>query len=496
MSPRRVVHPAAAIALLALTASAPAHAQKDAKWDPRHLSTSPLRRVEVPALARMTLPNGMTVLLLENHDLPRVTGRLDVRMSPVWIPDARVGLGTITGDAMRSGGTATHGGDWLDDRLAAIGASLSTDLSVDMASADFDCLSENLDEVVGLFADVLRHPAFPPDKIELAKVGLRQAIASRNDEMIPLLVRVAHQAVYGKASPYARQPEYATVDAVTREDCVKLHRAAFEPTRAALAIYGDFRSEPLKKRLEEQLGDWKGAGVALPPAPPTPESSRARLVFAPKEDVTQSGILLTHLGFRADDPDFPAMDVYQMALGGGFQSRLVKRIRSARGLAYATGAVAGEGYPRPGVFMAYSLTRGDSTMTALDLLRDEVRKSTAAPFTADELDAAKQSVQNAFVFNFEQPSSVLFRAAYYQVFGYPQDFLDRYQKGLEGVTAAATLEAARRKVHPEAMIAVVVGKEKDFDRPLESYGLPVERVDIRIPPPPATKKPAASRRGR
>lgn len=489
MSAPRILPSALVLVTLLLGTHPSAYAQSDAKWDPRHLKTPPLRRIEVPEITRVPLPNGMTVLLLENHDLPRVSGRLFVRTTPLWISDAKVGLGSITGEVIRSGGTATHGGDWLDDHLAAIGATIATDFSIDLATADFDCLSENLDEVVGLFADVIRHPAFPPDKIELSKVGLRQAIASRNDEVVPLLVRVAYQAVYGKNSPFARQPEYATVAAVTREDCLQLHRTAFEPSRAVLAITGDFRSDHVKERLQALLGDWKGPGVALPPAAALAASGPARLVFAPKDDVTQSGILLTQLGFRADDPDYPAMDVYQMALGGGFQSRLVRHIRTARGLAYSTGASAGEGYARPGVFLAYSLTRGDSTMTALGLLRDEVRASTAAPFTPGELDAAKQSVQNAFVFNFERRSSVLFRAAYYQALGYPQDFLERYQKGLEAVTAASTLEAARRKVHPDGLIAVVVGKEKDFDRPLESYGLPVERVDITIPPPPAPRKP-------
>ena len=104
-------------------------------------------------------------------------------------------------------------------------------------------------------------------------------------------------------------------------------------------------------------------------------------MFAPKDDVTQTGIIISHLGFRADDPDYAAMNVYGMALGGGFQSRLVNKIRTERGLAYASGAMAGADFVRPGVFIAYSLTRTDSALTALDLLRDETRKTTEAPFT-------------------------------------------------------------------------------------------------------------------
>lgn len=492
---------AALAALLATVAVSAAAADLDSKFDPKRLVTPPLGKIQTVKPEQLALPNGLTVYLLENHDLPLVSGSAYVLSSPVWTPKEKWGLAQIMGETMRRGGTQAHPGDWLDDRLAAIGATISTSHGVDFASGYFRCLSDNTDEVVGLFAEILRQPAFPDDKIELSKVGLRQEIASRNDEMFSIINRVAAEAVFGKGSPYAPLPEYVTVEAVTRDDCMELHRNVFEPSRIVLAVYGDFKSAEMKQLLTARFGDWKGAKAAFPTPPPMPEMKPSRLFFAPKEDVTQSGILVAHLGFRADDPDYPSMDVFQMALGGGFQSRLVNRIRTQRGLAYATGASAGEGYQRPGVFLAYSLTRSDSTMMALDLLREEVGKVVQAPFTDEELKTAKESVQNTFVFNFEDPAQVLFRSAYYQVVGYPQDFLDRYQKGLDLVTAQSVLDAAKRKVHPDKLLAVVVGKEQDFDRPLAAMGLPLERVDITIPPPPskvavATATPEALARGR
>jgi zinc protease len=462
----------------------------DPKYDPSKVTAPPLKPITKVTPERVKLKNGIVVYLLENHDLPVVTGTSYAKSTPLFIPNDKVGLGTITGEAMRSGGSTQHAGDWLDDRLGAIGASISTDISADLATSGFRSLTENVAEVTGLWSEVLKQPALPDDKIELSKVGLRREIASRNDEMFDVLRRVAATAVYGKDSPYARFPEYATVEAVTRADCVDLHRKLFEPSRTVIAVYGDFKSADMKKLLTNKFGSWKGANIALPAQPPVPADIKPRLLFAPKEDVTQSGIVLTHLGFRADDPDYPPMDVYSTALGGGFQSRLVNEIRTKRGLAYATGSSAGEGYLRPGVFLAYSLTRGDSTMTALDLLRKEVKRTVDAPFTDEELRVAKQSVENGFVFNFERPSSVLFRAAYFDVVGYPQDFLQTYQKGLQSVNASSVQAAAQRKVHPDKFVAVVVGKEKDFDKPLESAGLPVERVDITIPPPPSKKAAA------
>ena len=482
MTNARTMFRVALLGLLALVAVSPARAVvDDSRFDPKALTTPPLRRVQVPKPVRYVMPNGSVVFLLEDHDLPVVKGRALFKSSPLWVAAEKAGLDNVTGEVMRSGGSAAHSGDWLDDRLAAIGASIST--SDDWASGGFRCLTENTGEVLSLFGEILRAPDFPKDKIELSKVGLRQSIASRNDEMIPLLIRVSTEAVYGKDNPYARKPEYATVEAITREDCQKLQARIFQPNRMVLAVYGDFKAAEMKKLLAAKFGDWKKGDAAAVPPPPVPGAAKPRLVFAPKEDVTQTGIIISHLGFRADDPDYASMTVFEMALGGGFQSRLVNKIRTERGLAYAAGAAAGADYARPGVFMAYSLTRNDSALTALDLLRQETAKVTEAPFTDAELKVAKESVVNGLVFQFAEPSAILFRSSYFELTGYPLDFLERYQKALEGVNATTVLEAAKRKIHPDQFVAIVVGKEKEFEKPLESMGLPLERVDISIPAP-------------
>ena len=479
-----------ALTVLCLGATTPSLAAD--KWDPRTLPVPALHAIHSVKPERYTLPNGAVVFLLENHELPVVTGTAYFAMGPAVIPDNRVGLASVTGDVMRSGGSKAHPGDALDDRLAAIGASVGTGLGADDASGDFRCLSDNTAEVIGLFAEVLRRPAFPDEKIELAKVGLRRAIASRNDEMLPMLQRVAREAVYGKGNPYARKLEYATVEPIQATDCQQLHHKVFVPNRMVLAIYGDFDSAQMKKILSTQFEDWAKSDTPAPTPGPEPTRSASRLVFAPKDDVTQTGILLSEPGSRADDPDYASIQVLEQALGGGFQSRLFNVIRTQRGLAYAAGASAGTDYKRPGIFFAYALTRGDSTMTTLDLLRGEVRKVTEVLFTDAELAAAKQSVQNGFVFNFEEPAQVLFRTAFYEAADYPADFLDRYQQALGTVDGATVLAAAKRKIHPDQQVAVVVGKESDFDRKLESAGLPVERVDIRIPPPASSMAAVAA----
>ena len=475
-----------AAAALALTLAPLAHAAVDKSiFDPRKLPVPPIGRIPAVQPERVVLPNGAVVYLLEDRTLPTVRGIAYFPSSPVLVPAERAGLAQVVGDVLRDGGTATRTGDWLDDRLAAIGAELGSNVGATQASTSFRCLSDNTAEVVGLWAEMTRMPAFPDDKIELSKVALRQSIASRNDEMMGMLMRAARHAVFGKDSPWARMPEYATVEPISAADCRTMHTQVFVPERMVIAVYGDFRAADMKKLLLARWGDWKRSGTPKPVLPPTPKSVTPRIVFAAKEDVTQSGVIVAQPGSRADDPDYAAMQVLEQGLGGGFSSRMFSYIRTARGLAYSTGASAGTGFESPGVFTAFSLTRSDSTLVALDLVKQQVSAVTREPFGPEELEIAKQAVVNGYVFNFQDPSQSLFRAAYYESIGYPADFLQTYQRALEGVTAQSVLEAARRKITPDQQVVVIVGREKDFEKPLDSVGLKVERMDMTIPPPPS-----------
>jgi zinc protease len=469
---------------LAIAIAAVAIAAPDTRFDPHSFTAPPLRPLQVPTPDRTVLPNGTVVFLLEDHRLPVVSGTAYFPSSPSLIADGQVGIEELTGDAMRRGGTATHPGDVLDDRLAALGATISTSLDAELGYAGLRCQSEDVDEVVGLFADLLQHPAFPDRKLALAKLSLHQQVASRNDEILPIADRLARVAVHGEHSPWARIPEHATVDAVDTAACRDLWARVFVPERMVLAFYGDFRTADLKKRLTAAFAGWRPSGTPAPRFPAVADRVHPRLLFAQKDDVTQSVLLVTGPGLRVDAPDAAAMDVVEQALGRGGQSRLDRHIRAQRGLAYSTGAAAGEEYLRPGEFMAWSLTRNDSALTALGLLRQELRGISQAPLDSEEFLAAKQSVENQLVFNFEQRSAVLFRAAYYEVLGYPADFLARYQRSLAAVTRETAFAAARARIQPDEMGVVVVGNAKQFERTLQSVGLPVTKVDIRIPPGP------------
>jgi zinc protease len=190
------------------------------------------------------------------------------------------------------------------------------------------------------------------------------------------------------------------------------------------------------------------------------------------------------LGTTRKNPDYYAIEVFNEALGGGFSSRLVQSIRTAQGLAYGVGGGIGTRFDHPGILQFAMGTKSASTVESIQALYAEIDKLKTNPITDEEISRAKDSILNAFVFNFDTPDKVLRERMAYEFYGYPPDFLERYRAGIEKVTAADVNRAGQKYLHKDQLAVLVVGNTSEFDKPLSSLG-PVKDVDITIPPPPA-----------
>ena len=168
----------------------------------------PLKEVKIPDVVTHTLPNGMRLYMVEDHTLPTITGRALVRTGNLFDPADKIGLADLTGTVMRTGGTTSKPGDQLDQELEQIAASVETGIGETEAEARFFTLKENLDQVLGIYADVVMHPAFRQDKIDLAKNQTRSMISRRNDDPSGIVQREFANLVYGKDNPYGWQQEY------------------------------------------------------------------------------------------------------------------------------------------------------------------------------------------------------------------------------------------------------------------------------------------------
>jgi zinc protease len=452
----------------------------ESKWNPAKLTFPPLGSIPKVEAERVQLPNGLVIYLVQDTDYPDLSGNALIHAGTMYDPTGKEGLGRLASTILRTGGSTRISGDSLDARLEAIGSTIETGADETSASVSFYSLTDYGDEVLGDLADLLQHPAFPQVKLDLAKVSMRRQIAARNDEPGAVGRRVLRQIIWGKESPYAREPEIPTVESVTTEDLKGFYDRYYVPNQTILTISGDFEPSVMKNKLTELFGGWPRSEEPLPPPPPVPADESGGVYYAERPDMTQSYVYLAQIGIKADSPDVPAMDVMAELLGGGFSSRIVNDIRTARGLAYAAGASSGVGYAHPGIFVAYALTRIDSTLVTLGLLRDEVREIVSSAPSEEEVRRARESLLNSFVFNFQTKGQVANRGAFYEFYGYPADYLTAYQEGLRKVSAEDVLRVARAHLNPEGMSVLIVGNQAAFAKPLSTLG-PYTTVDLSIP---------------
>jgi len=438
--------------------------------------------IKIPKIERVTLSNGIQLFLLEDHELPLINASARIRVGSVYEPADKVGLASITGTVMRTGGTTTKTGDQIDEELEQIAASVETWIGLNSGGASMSVLKDDVDKGLAILADVLMNPAFREDKIELAKIQHRSSIARRNDEMRSIANREYVKVIYGPESAYARHTEYRTIDNITRDDLVAFHGKFYHPNNVMLAVWGDFDSKQMVAKIGEAFKGWEKADVEVPKVPQVQYDFRSTVNLVRKDDINQSAIFLGHVGGVLNDPNYHALTIMNTILGDSFTSRLFKNVRSRKGLAYSVFGVYSADYDHPGVFYVGCQTKLDKTVYAIQAMIEEVRKMTESEVTDKELALAKDSYLNSFVFKFDSKGQIINRIVTYEYFGYPPDFLEKTKQNIEKVTKQDVLQAAKKYLQPDKVQIVVVGRPQDFGEPLSVLGQ-VREIDITIPAP-------------
>ncbi len=460
-------------AAILLSAAAFGQSYKDLKFPP-------LPPVKIPQPETFTLPNGMKFFLLENHELPLVSGVALIRTGNLFDPSDKKGLAGLTGTILRSGGTKAKTGDDIDRDLENVAASVESSIGESSGTVGFSALKENTAAVMAIWRDLLEHPEFRQEKIDLTKTQIHSAIARRNDEPSEIASREFSSIVYGRDTPYGWEVEHADLNNIQRQDLVDFYKRYYFPANLMVGVYGDFNTAEMKRNLTELFSPWTYTQRPVPKFPPVTAKAAPGIYLAEKADVAQTFFEIGHLGGLLRDKDYPALEVAAQILGSGFTSRLMRKVRTELGYAYSIGASWSAGYDNPGVFEISGSTKSKSTAETIRVTLDELEKLRTAEVTAEELKTAKDSVLNSFVFNFDRPSKTLNRLLSYEYYGYPKDFIFQYQTAVQNVTRADVLRVAGQYFKPQNLTIVAVGNPTDFGIPLTALKVPVQKIDLTI----------------
>ncbi|MGL5061823.1 MAG: M16 family metallopeptidase [Microcoleus sp.] len=444
-----------------------------------------LPEIKLPKYTRFELKNGMRVYLMEDKELPLVEGTAIFRTGDRFEPADKIGLASLTGEVMRTGGTSKHTADELNQLLEQRAASVETGISSTAGSASFSALAEDLEPIFDLFAEVIQEPVFAAEKLDLSKKQYQGGIARRNDDPNSITTREFQKLIYGDRSPYARTVEYKTLSNISRDDLVSFYQKYFHPRNAILGISGDFNTAKMREIIEQKFGNWQANSTAeVPQLPTVLPANQGGIFLVNQPQLSQSYVQMGHLGGMLNSPDYGALDVMNGVLNG-FGGRLFNNVRSRQGLAYSVYAAWSPRFDYPGMFVAGGQTRSNATVPFIKAIQAEIDRIRTEPITAAELAFAKESKINSFIFNFEDPSQTLSRLMRYEYYSYPDDFIFRYRRSIEAATIADVQRVAKTYLKPENLVTLVVGNTDAIQPPLSSLGnsVKVQSIDITIPSP-------------
>lgn len=447
----------------------------------KNLQYPPLPEVQLPEYERYQLTNGMVIYLMQDSRLPLISGNAIIRTGSRFEPLTQVSLADLTGDLMRLGGTKNNTPEQLNYILEQKASAIETSIGTASGSASFTSLSYDLDKVFPLFAEVLQSPVFNEQQLDLQKTKLKGAIARRNDNPGQIANREFSKLIYGENSPYARTVEYKNLNNISREDLIDFYSQYVRPENIILGIVGDFEPIKMKSLIEQKFGNWQ----VKTPSPnlniiSVEQQKTGGLYIVDQPQLTQSNILLGHLSGKLDDPNYGTLSVINGILNG-FGGRLYNEIRSTQGLAYSVYGVWRGNYDYPGVFVAGGQTKSETTAQFIKSMIAEIERLRTQPITQEELDYAKNSILNSFVFQFQDPSQTLSRLMTYEYFDYPTNFIFNYQKAVKNTTIEEVLRVAQEYLQPDRIVTLVVGNEEAVKKDLANFQQQIINIDVTIP---------------
>ena len=439
--------------------------------------TPPLR---VPAIETRTLSNGITVAVLENHEIPVVNVRALMDAPAVLDPPGKEGVAALT-FAMLSEGTRTRTAEQLADAFAELGTNVSP--------TGFLTITRNVDASLELMRDQLWEPAFPQAALDRIRANQVANLRRLKDQPTYLAGRVLANALYGAGHPYERATSEASLGAITRDDLVAFHSTYVRPQNVKFVVAGDLTPAQALEKLERVVGRWPAGGQkARYEVPPPAPLAQTTIYLHDRPNSTQSVIYAASTGPRRDVPEYYALDLANTVLGGSFLSRLNSNLRETHGYAY--GAGSGFTYrrrPEIGQFTASAQVQTDKTDSSVVEIMNELRGIAGGrPVTQAEFDLAMSNAVKGLPLAFETVSQIAGAATTILQDSLPLDYYATLSQKYEAVSVADVNAAAKRYIDPGKLAIVIVGDRKQIEQKLRALNVaPVVVVDEQAKPLPA-----------
>jgi zinc protease len=425
-------------------------------------------KTTLPKPIEAALDNGMQVVLIEDHKLPTFVVQIVVPYGSIADPKGKEGLAVATAQQLREG-TNSRTNREIAIKLDTLGGSMSGSASNTSTTVLLSGLIENIDPMLDIFADVVRHPAFPPAELEKFKARLISQIQYQRSSPNFLVQERFARAVYGDFPAGHPVPPESSIRALSSDDLRNFHATHFCPNCATILAAGDIDIKHLLPKLQRIFGDWQKVDApptTLPPVAPVDES---HVYVIDRKGSVQTSLVLGSLGITGDSPDRHAIAVMNQILGGGPASRLFINLREDKGYTYGAYSSASS-YLYPGTVLARAEVRTEVTEGAMHEFSYELDRIRTQPASRIELANAKRALVGNFALSLENPQSFLGNVYARKIYRFPVDYWDHYPQYISDITAQDVQRVAEKYFDPEHLQIVAVGDGDKIRPVLQKYG--------------------------
>ncbi|MFL5244714.1 MAG: M16 family metallopeptidase [Gemmataceae bacterium] len=420
---------------------------------------------------RVVLPNGLVLLLLENHRLPILVAQAAVRHVSLLEPEAKAGLAALMGSLLDEG-TAKHTSAQIAETIEDVGGKLD----LNSGGGSVRVLAPNRLLGLKLLLECLSQPNFPKDAVAREKAQQLSVIDDMELRPEAKAEQVFHQLVFGKHP--AGRPALGTrktVEPLTRADCVAFHKELFVPNNTILAVVGDFNSKEVIDEITKLSADWKKADLPKPNPPEVtkPKEYTERILTMP--DAAQLHVYIGHVGIRRNDPDYHKLLVmdYVLGTGPGFTDRLSSKLRDRAGLAYeVSGNITATAGEEPGLFNCYVGTDPKNFDKVRKMILAEIKLIRDTKPTKEEVEDAKKYLLGNLPFQLTTIGRVAGQLVSVERLGLGLDYLEKYRRAVAAVTPEEIQEVARKHLDPDHLILTAAGAVSAEGKLLEKAPAP------------------------
>jgi predicted Zn-dependent peptidase len=421
---------------------------------------------EIPEVQTIKLDNGLLLFYIQDKELPIMRAQLHCPGGYLRDPREKSGLSNLISTVQRDGGTKKHKVEEINEILEPLGAAVEAGSDSIYNTVKLQCLEEDFKTVLDVFFEIALSPSFDNDKLELERANIIESLKRRDDDASKLAARKFIELLYPE-HPRGYETTIDSVSNITRDELIKEHDKRFQPEGAQLLVVGSMPLETVKSLLKPYVKNWKQSSGAIAKVPEMSKKMEKRFSYI-KKDIPQFKIKMGHKGVKLSNPDYAALQVMNYILGGGsFNSRLTNIVRTKMGLTYSIYSYMwGDWYYGP--FGISCDTGADTASKAVKAIMEQVKEIRKSQVTDKEIQVAKESLINSYVFKFSSSQEVAERLLYYHQRNLPMNFLQTYMEKLKAVTKADVLRVAKKYLAPEEMRMVLVGPFEKYKTELES----------------------------